>query len=91
MLTFPTSGPCPQTWDLTDEQIGVWQGIYPALDVDQECRMAWAWHVIQLQNGGQNTNVNLVKICGECHAAIHPWLERPVERAQHAFMERVPF
>jgi len=43
MLTFPTSGPCPQTWDLTDDQIGVWQGIYPALDVDQECRMAWAW------------------------------------------------
>jgi 5-methylcytosine-specific restriction endonuclease McrA len=49
-------------------------------------------HVIQLQHNGQNTNANLVKICGECHAAIHPWLPMPSERTQFAPAEDpVPF
>ena len=32
-------------------------------------------HVIQIQNGGHSWHLNLVKICGSCHAAIHPWLK----------------
>jgi hypothetical protein len=31
-------------------------------------------HVIQLQNGGSNWHLNIVRICEDCHAEIHPWL-----------------
>lgn len=31
-------------------------------------------HIVQLQHGGWNHQRNLVRICGPCHAAIHPWL-----------------
>jgi hypothetical protein len=52
------------------------------------CCSGWAsvynHHVIQLQHGGSNSSLNIVRICGECHADIHPWLERPQERTQHA-------
>lgn len=33
-------------------------------------------HVIQLQNGGYNARRNLVEICNQCHAEIHPWLKK---------------
>ncbi len=31
-------------------------------------------HIIQLQNGGINSRRNLVILCDDCHAEIHPWL-----------------
>lgn len=31
-------------------------------------------HIIQIQNGGINSKKNLVSLCDECHAKIHPWL-----------------
>lgn len=31
-------------------------------------------HIIQLQNGGGNHGNNLLLVCDDCHAAIHPWL-----------------
>jgi hypothetical protein len=31
-------------------------------------------HLIQLQNGGINSKRNLISICNECHAEVHPWL-----------------
>lgn len=34
-------------------------------------------HIIQLQNGGLNSRKNLISICDECHALIHPWLSKP--------------
>ena len=49
-------------------------------------------HVIQLQNGGTNWHVNIVRICRECHRHIHPWLSKPVEPTLHApRLEPVPF
>lgn len=32
-------------------------------------------HIIQVQHGGDNRNMNLIRVCESCHAAIHPWLE----------------
>lgn len=32
-------------------------------------------HVIQLQHGGTNWNLNIETICDECHAEVHPWLK----------------
>ncbi len=31
-------------------------------------------HIIQIQNGGLNCRKNVVSLCDECHAEIHPWL-----------------
>ena len=33
-------------------------------------------HIIQLQHGGSTASHNVVRICGLCHAEIHPWLWR---------------
>lgn len=33
-------------------------------------------HIIQLQHGGDNSAANVVRLCFECHAEIHPWLKR---------------
>lgn len=33
-------------------------------------------HLIQLQNGGINCRKNVVSLCNECHAEIHPWLRQ---------------
>lgn len=32
-------------------------------------------HVIQLQNGGSNWHLNIVKLCDFCHCEIHPWMK----------------
>lgn len=32
-------------------------------------------HIIQLQNGGQNSKKNLVSLCNSCHSEIHPWMK----------------
>jgi 5-methylcytosine-specific restriction endonuclease McrA len=32
-------------------------------------------HIIQLQHGGRNKPENLVSLCDDCHAEIHPWLK----------------
>jgi 5-methylcytosine-specific restriction endonuclease McrA len=31
-------------------------------------------HIVQLQNGGTNNPMNLVRVCGGCHSAVHPWM-----------------
>lgn len=31
-------------------------------------------HVIQVQHGGSNYVRNIVNLCDDCHAAVHPWL-----------------
>lgn len=41
-------------------------------------------HIIQIQNGGYSWDRNLIRICGECHVAVHPWLDMPRERTQYA-------
>ena len=33
-------------------------------------------HVIPLANGGANSEYNLIPICPDCHAKIHPWLKQ---------------
>ena len=36
--------------------------------------MVWH-HVIQVQHGGSGSAGNLVGLCEDCHARVHPWLE----------------
>ena len=43
VLTFPTTGSGPKTWDLTPEQVGVWSGLFAGIEVEAECRKALAW------------------------------------------------
>lgn len=43
LLTFPTVGSGPKTWDLTEAQRAEWQELYPGLDVLGECRGALGW------------------------------------------------
>lgn len=43
VLVFPTVGTGARSWALTDAQIAEWQGLYPGIDVESECRKAWAW------------------------------------------------
>ena len=33
-------------------------------------------HIILIKNGGINNKRNLVSLCNDCHAKIHPWLQR---------------
>jgi hypothetical protein len=42
VLTFPTSGK-PECWQLRQGQIVTWIGLYPAVNVEAECRRALAW------------------------------------------------
>jgi hypothetical protein len=42
LLMFPTFGD-GKDWPLTARQVDHWRGLYPRLDVLQECRMACAW------------------------------------------------
>lgn len=43
VLTFPTIGKGPRSWDLTEAQCADWRDAYPGLDVLGECRKALAW------------------------------------------------
>jgi 5-methylcytosine-specific restriction endonuclease McrA len=50
-------------------------------------------HVVQIQNGGQNSEDNLVRICETCHALVHPWLGRDIGRpmwSSHREYDAVP-
>ena len=31
------------SWTLDEKRLGIWRDLYPDLNVDQECRKAWAW------------------------------------------------
>lgn len=33
-------------------------------------------HIVPLMNGGRNSKKNLVSLCSDCHAHIHPWLSQ---------------
>lgn len=35
-------------------------------------------HVIQIQNGGNSWEHNLLRICETCHAEVHPWLKNDI-------------
>jgi 5-methylcytosine-specific restriction endonuclease McrA len=32
-------------------------------------------HIIPLNGGGVNIRLNLIPLCFDCHAEIHPWLK----------------
>lgn len=42
VLRFPTVGPQP-SWALSEAQVAIWAGLFPALDVRAECQSALAW------------------------------------------------
>jgi len=45
-------------------------------------------HIIQLQNGGDSNELNIVELCCICHEIIHPWL-RPENIARKRVKELV--
>lgn len=62
--------------------------------VCQEEKTLFRHHVIQVQHGGSNWDLNIVKICGRCHAEIHPWLEvpdDPIVKQVKQWDDTVPF
>lgn len=32
-------------------------------------------HIVWIRNGGLNSKRNLISLCADCHAEIHPWLK----------------
>lgn len=46
-------------------------------------------HIIPLSMGGSNRRKNLIAICGNCHAIIHPWLAAKLPRKKSETMARV--
>lgn len=49
VLVFPCDGK-PPTWDLVESQLAQWRALYPSLDVDAECRKAYAWVLADAAN-----------------------------------------
>ena len=43
VLSFPTIGKGPRTWELTEAQIAEWAECFPGLHIEAECRKALAW------------------------------------------------
>lgn len=43
--------------------------------VCQEKTVKHIHHIIQLQHGGTNQMKNIIGLCFDCHAEIHPWLK----------------
>jgi hypothetical protein len=41
-------------------------------------------HIIQLQNGGLNQKKNIVSLCSNCHAEIHPWMKTDKPTAKNS-------
>ena len=37
-------------------------------------------HIIQIQNGGPNRKSNIIRLCDDCHAEVHPWLTNYAEQ-----------
>lgn len=35
-------------------------------------------HIIWLRNGGRNNKRNVLALCRDCHAVIHPWLNSKI-------------
>jgi hypothetical protein len=48
-------------------------------------------HIIQVQNGGNSRNDNLILLCDKCHGNIHPWIVQdiPAGDVMRDTMERV--
>lgn len=44
-------------------------------EICQRALAAARHHIVQLQNGGPNHRINMVGLCDDCHAEIHPWLK----------------
>lgn len=38
-------------------------------------------HIIWIKNGGRNQKNNVIGMCHECHAEVHPWLKK--EKLEH--------
>lgn len=53
-------------------------------------RLYWH-HIIAIQHGGSTRLQNLVPICLNCHAMVHPWLDasRPGERRRTSYWKPV--
>jgi len=49
-----------KTWELTDEQVQTWRQVYDGVDVERECRHAWAWHDANPSKRKKNVKAFLV-------------------------------
>lgn len=67
VLTFPTIGQGPKSWDLTGAQVAEWVVAYPGTNVLGECRKALAW-----------VRANQLKTARGMPAFLVSWLNRAV-------------
>lgn len=73
VLTFPTIGTGPKTWDLTEAQCAEWQQAFPGLDVLGECRKALVW-----------VKANQPKTAKGMRAFLVNWFNRGVRRGDNS-------
>lgn len=71
VMTFPTVGTGPQTWDLTQRHIDEWTPAFPSIDVLAECRKAHAW-----------VNANQKKTANGMAKFLVNWLSRATNYAK---------
>lgn len=67
-MTFPTQGKIP-AWNLTTDRLAKWEELYPALDVEHECRKALDW-----------IESNRPKTAKGMPAFLSRWLSRAADR-----------
>lgn len=79
LLTFPTVGKI-SIWNLTSQQVNLWQAIYPNLDVLAECRKASAW--IQANCGKRKTARGMPNF-------LVSWLNRSSDRPRGSIAVQV--
>lgn len=77
------------TRTLSERRAAYQRGNPRGLTLVGQCWCCQGWsdvfnhHIVQLQHGGTNDRLNMVRICGECHRGIHPWLPKPTEPTLH--------
>ena len=69
-----TPRPDPRTWETLRKATLKRDGYCCQGCGRDNCRLD-VHHIQQLQRGGSNGLVNLITLCDECHARLHPWLE----------------
>lgn len=68
VMTFPTQGKA-KAWHLTEDRLAEWEELYPALDVEHECRRALDW-----------VKCNRPKTANGMPAFLSRWLGKATDR-----------
>lgn len=72
--TAPAKRPEPETWAIIRKAILARQEHRCGLCLADD-RPLDAHHLVPVAQGGETVPQNLIALCRECHATIHPWLD----------------